>query len=201
MHDDGVSRRRLLAIGGGIAAATLAGCVGARRDPNYTPPTAAPQDEGGSGGSGAGAASGGPERVESATVAMLATSDGAQIFDPDVVWLAPGGTITWVNESGTHSSTAYAPANDKPNRIPEGAESWDSGILTGQGAEFSQTFETAGVYDYYCLPHEALGMVGTVVVGEPGAEGQPGLAPPQSDLPEGARTELERLNGVVAEQL
>ncbi|HKJ57739.1 MAG TPA: plastocyanin/azurin family copper-binding protein [Halobacteriales archaeon] len=197
MHDDGVTRRRLLSAGGGIAIGALAGCVGAQRDPNYTPPTEAPQD-GGQGGDGGG---GGPTRSASATVNMVSTSDGDQIFDPDLVWLEVGGTVTWVNESGTHSTTAYAEANDKPNRIPSGAEAWDSGILTQTGTEFSHTFETEGVYDYYCIPHEALGMIGTVVVGEPSAEGQPGLAPPQSDLPEGARTELERLNAAVAEQL
>ena len=201
MHDDGVTRRRLLGVGSGIATAALAGCVGARRDPNYTPPTEAPQEAGGGGTGGAGDASGGPDRVSSARVAMTATSDGSQVFDPDLVWLEPGGTITWFIESGTHSATAYAPANDKPNRIPEGAEAWDSGILTEQGAEFSHTFDAEGVYDYYCLPHEALGMVGTVVVGEPSAANQPGLAPPQSSLPGGAAAEIERLNAAVSGQL
>jgi plastocyanin len=198
MQHDTTTRRRLLALTGGVAAATLAGCVGAQRDPNYTPPTEAPQDEGESDGQGG---SGGPTMASSASVEMTTTPDGAQVFDPDLVWLEPGGTITFVNESGTHSATAYAEANDKPGRIPSGAEAWDSGILTDQGAEFSHTFETEGVYDYYCIPHEALGMTGTVVVGEPSAEGQPGLAPPQDSLPDGARTEIEGLNGLVEEQL
>ena len=28
-----------------------------------------------------------------------------------------------------------------------------------------------GVYDYFCLPHEAAGMVGRIVVGRPGGPG------------------------------
>ena len=205
MHDDATTRRRLLAAGGGIATAAIvgtAGCVGARRDPNYTPPTEAPQDEGQSGGEGqTGGSSGGPSRSAAATVNMVSTSGGDQVFDPDVVWLEAGGTVTFVNESGSHSATAYAEANGKPNRIPEGAAAFDSGFLAEQGAEFEHTFETEGVYDYFCIPHEALGMVGTIVVGEPSPDGQPGLAPPQDSLPGDAATEIERLNGVVTDQL
>jgi plastocyanin len=132
---------------------------------------------------------------------MVSTSGGDQIFDPEVVWLEPGGTVTFVLESGTHSATAYAEANDKPSRIPDGAEAFDSGILTEQGAEFQHTFETEGVYDYFCLPHEALGMIGTVVVGSPSPDGQPGLAPPQDSLPGDAPGAIERLNETVRGQL
>ena len=205
MYDDATTRRRLLAAGGGIATvaiAGLAGCVGAQRDPNYTPPTEAPQDEGQSGGGGAtDGGGGGPSRSASATVNMVSTSGGDQVFEPDVVWLEAGGTVTFVNESGTHSATAYAEANDKPKRIPDGAEAFDSGLKTEQGAEFTHTFETEGVYDYFCLPHEALGMIGTIVVGSPSPEGQPGLAPPQDSLPGDAAAAIERLNGAVSEQL
>ncbi len=49
------------------------------------------------------------------------------------------------------------------------------------------TLETEGVYDYYCIPHEMLGMVGRIVVGEP--HGGPGTTPPES-LPPAARESL-----------
>lgn len=201
MHADATTRRRLLAIGGGIAAAALAGCVGASQDPDYTPPTEAPQEDGQGGGEAQTGGGDGPSRSASATVDMVSTSGGDQVFDPDVVWLEAGGTVTFVNESGTHSATAYAEANGKPDRIPSGAEAFDSGTLVEEGAEFSHTFETEGVYDYYCIPHEALGMIGTIVVGNPDPEGQPGLAPAQGSLPGGAAEEIERLNGAVAERL
>lgn len=201
-YDAGTTRRRLLAASGGIATvamAGIAGCVGAQRDPNYTPPTEAPQDEGQGGGEGA--AEGGPTRSANATVNMISTAGGDQIFDPEVGWLEAGGTVTFVIESGAHSATAYAEANGKPNRIPSSAEAFDSGILSEQGAEFAHTFETEGVYDYYCIPHEAVGMIGTIVVGNPSPDDQPGLAPPQDSLPDGAATEIDRLNGVVSGQL
>lgn len=130
----------------------------------------------------------------SAEVGMVTTDDGGQHFAPHVVWVEPGGTVTWTLESGVHTTTAYAPENGKPRRIPEGAAAWDSGTMTAQGATFSHTFRTAGVYDYVCLPHESMGMVGTVVVGEPDVHHQPGMEPPDGSLPAGARQRLVDLN-------
>jgi hypothetical protein len=52
------------------------------------------------------------------------------------------------------------------------------------GAYFDVTFTVEGVYDYYCLPHEAAGMVGRIVVGQPSGPG----ALPVRLLQESART-------------
>jgi hypothetical protein len=109
--------------------------------------------------------------------------------------------VTWTNESGSHSATAYAPANDRPRRVPEAAEAFDSGTLTEEGATFEHTFEEPGVYDYYCTPHESTGMIGSVIVGEPEAHGQPGLAEAQDEIPEGAREKIHSLNEKVNEAL
>jgi hypothetical protein len=37
-------------------------------------------------------------------------------------------------------------------------------IEGGSGGTFSFTFEETGTYDYYCIPHEDLGMTGSVTV-------------------------------------
>ncbi len=96
----------------------------------------------------------------------MVTEGNEFYFDPIGVQVEPGTTVRFINESGQHSSTAYSEENDKPQRIPEGAESWDSGILTEEGATFEVTLTEEGVYDYYCIPHETLGMVGRIVVGD-----------------------------------
>ncbi|WP_336326537.1 cupredoxin domain-containing protein [Halovenus sp. HT40] len=145
---------------------------------------------------------GSPEEPSATAEVSLQTEGDQHHFAPHMVWVEPGGTVTWVSESGQHDAVAYHPDNgDKPLRIPEGAESWDSGLLTEAGETFSHTFETEGVYDYFCTPHEAVGMVGTVIVGEPDAHGQPALEEPQESLPDGARTELEDLGQSVNEAL
>jgi hypothetical protein len=42
---------------------------------------------------------------------------------------------------------------------------WDSGMIEGgSGGTFSFTFEEPGTYDYFCIPHESLGMIGSVTV-------------------------------------
>lgn len=135
--------------------------------------------------------------AESVEVGMLTTADGGHHFDPHVAWVEPGGTVTWTLESGIHTTTAYAPVNDRPRRIPEGTEPWDSGTMAEQGATYECTFGTEGVYDYVCLPHEGVGMVGSVLVGEPDPHDQPGMEDPASSLPEGARQRLTALNETV----
>ena len=127
-------------------------------------------------------------------VRMVTTDDGGYHFRPHVVRLEPGETVRWELASGAHTTTAYHPANgDRPARIPEGAEPWHSEFLTEEGrTTFERTFTVEGVYDYFCIPHEGYGMVGTLVVGE--AHAGPGLSEPASILPDAARAKIRELN-------
>lgn len=114
-------------------------------------------------------------------------------FEPHIVHIAVGGTVTWVNKSGRHGVAAYHPRNDRQRRIPNEASSWSSGPLTGDES-FSHTFEIEGVYDYYCPPHEGMGMIGSIVVGNPSVEDQPGLKSPANMPTSKVSTKLEELN-------
>ncbi|WP_121743658.1 plastocyanin/azurin family copper-binding protein [Natronorubrum halophilum] len=134
---------------------------------------------------------------ESVAEVTMVTNDYGTHFEPHVAEIEPGETITWTLESGSHTTTAYAPANDKPQRIPDDAKAWDSGEVDDQGATFEHTFETEGVYDYYCRPHENTGMLGCVVVGDPRLDDQPGMAEPQSELPDGTHEKIRELNEMV----
>ncbi|WP_267641650.1 plastocyanin/azurin family copper-binding protein [Haloarchaeobius amylolyticus] len=209
------TRRTVLKAAGGASLLALAGCLGGdgAGDATSTDTTADEQEStdttDGSGekndeqtddGHDHGH-SGAPESPSKQATVTMKTTDSGQHFDPHVVWVEQGGTVTFDLESGAHSATAYAPANDKPRRIPEDAESWDSGTLSETGKTFEHTFETTGVYDYYCIPHEGMGMLGSVIVGEPDTEGQPGLTEPQSELPEGARSKITQLNETCMEVL
>jgi len=74
-------------------------------------------------------------------------------FDPANITIEPGTTVTWVQSGNRpHTTTSYD-------------ELWNSGIIAGgSGGTFSFTFDEPGTYDYFCIPHEALGMVGSVMV-------------------------------------
>jgi plastocyanin len=113
--------------------------------------------------------------ASTAVIDMRSDAQGARVwFDPIGLYVEPGTTVRWVVRENVHTTTAYHPSNDKHSlRIPEGAESWDSGYLVEPGKHFDITLTVPGVYDYYCTPHEGAGMVGRIVVGRargPGSE-------------------------------
>ncbi|MFC6988600.1 plastocyanin/azurin family copper-binding protein [Haloplanus sp. GCM10025708] len=102
------------------------------------------------------------------------------VFDPDEITIAPGDTVVWENVGTVgHSVTAYE------DEIPEDAEYFASGGFDSEqaarnaypqqgdiagGESYEHTFEVTGDYEYFCIPHEAVGMVGTVTVQEGGAQ-------------------------------
>jgi plastocyanin len=102
---------------------------------------------------------------------MQGNTDGSHVwFDPLGLRIQPGQTIRWLNldPGNSHTATAYHPKNFKrPLRIPEGAKPWNSDYLL-PNETFSVTLTVEGVYDFYCIPHEHAGMVGRIIVGEPG---------------------------------
>lgn len=89
-----------------------------------------------------------------------------------------GETVVWGNTSSrAHTVTAFG------GQLPEGAayfasggfdsrnaatEAWQSGLEGGiaPGDTYEHTFEVAGEFPYYCIPHIAAGMKGTVVVSD-----------------------------------
>jgi plastocyanin len=104
---------------------------------------------------------------------MLSDPLGTKVgFDPIGIHIEPGQTVRWIVQSNVHTTTAYHPRNDHHSlRIPERAEPWDSHYLVNPGSHFEVTLSVPGVYDYFCLPHEAAGMVGRIVVGQPQGPG------------------------------
>ncbi len=106
-------------------------------------------------------------------IRMQSDPQGAEVwFDPVGVLAASGDTVRWTVAANVHTATAYHPRNAGHSlRIPESAAPWDSGFLVNPGDHFAVTLTAEGVYDYYCTPHEAAGMVGRIVVGRGGGPG------------------------------
>ncbi len=142
-------------------------------------------------------------------IEMRSNLAGSRVwFDPIGVFVTPGTTVRWIVRQNVHTTTAYHPNNAHHSlRIPESAAAWDSGFLVNPGDHFDVTLTTPGVYDYYCMPHEAAGMVGRIVVGAaggPGARsfdywvGKPGTRD-WLDVPAAARQAFPSIAQVVAE--
>jgi plastocyanin len=84
-------------------------------------------------------------------------------FVPQEFTVPAGGTVLWVWVGNGH--------NVKPRSggLPDGADwSGTPGPNTrtfGEGYRYSHTFEVAGEYEYRCVPHGSVGMVGSFTVG------------------------------------
>ena len=91
--------------------------------------------------------------ADNATVMMA----GDLRYEPAVIDVPVGGTVTWQNDGITqHTVTAVG-----EDREPSGA--FDSGTVIGTGT-FSVTFDEPGSYLYLCRFHHDEEMVGLVVV-------------------------------------
>ncbi|MFB6284704.1 MAG: plastocyanin/azurin family copper-binding protein [Halobacteria archaeon] len=107
------------------------------------------------------------------TVGMY-SKNGVHYFDPIGLKISKGDTVKFVIKSGNHSSTAYKKGNGgaKNTLIPKGADAWDTGTLSGKGSSGTNTFNTKGTFDYFCIPHKQLGMTARIVVDKPGGPGE-----------------------------
>lgn len=181
------TRRALLRGTGLLAIGGLAGCQSAG-EPESTPTeTATPT----------------ATQARPSDVGATCSSEGTDFrFSPGIQQVEVGKTVKWSGASQCkQQSVAYHPDNDAPLRIPEDAQPWESPVLK-TGESFEHTLETEGVYNYFGL-YEQFGQVGIVIVGDPAPDpkAEPGLAEPQEDIPEEARTALGDLIADAEEQL
>lgn len=134
-------------------------------------------------------------------ITMRGTARGERVwFDPRGLAAAPGTTIRFVNRDpgNSHTATAFHPAIlDRVRRIPKAAEPWDSGFLL-PGESFAVTLTAPGVYDFYCQPHEAMGMAGRIVIGTPDMPGWEGPSADTADTDEVLRAALPSVEDILA---
>jgi len=98
----------------------------------------------------------GPQHMPPAGRVVEVGAHDKRGFDPKTITVEPGTTVRWTNHGQErHTVTAR---NGR----------FDSGPMA-PGSSYSVTFVTPGTYEYFCKPHEKMGMVGTVVVGRPRA--------------------------------
>lgn len=85
-------------------------------------------------------------------------------FEPTGLAIEPGDTVQFNMPTPHHNVNAYHPAFGYRQRVPEAAPPYSSPILA-PGEYWLYSFETEGVHNIMCAPHELFGMVGTIVVG------------------------------------
>lgn len=100
-------------------------------------------------------------------------------FDPGTVTVRVGETLRFVNDSSqAHTVTAYEES------LPEGIDFFASGGFDDEesardgvarglitpGESFEISFSAPGEVRYFCIPHEAVGMTGVIVVEQTNAD-------------------------------
>ena len=83
--------------------------------------------------------------------------EGAMVFEPALVKVAPGDTVKFVATDKGHNAETIKgmlPADATP-------------FLGKNGEDVAVTFDKPGIYGIKCLPHYGMGMVAMVVVGTP----------------------------------
>ncbi len=89
-------------------------------------------------------------------------------FQPETVTVTVGDVVEWRNTSNLRHTVTADPAEAAYRgdvHLPEGAEPFNSGFIE-PGDTWQHTFEVPGTYRYFCIPHEATGMIAEVVVEE-----------------------------------
>lgn len=76
-------------------------------------------------------------------------------FSPSTVTVSAGTAVRWIN---------VTPGSVLHTVTPDGHNEWSAANLSSEGATFIHTFDTPGTYAYYCDPHLAQGMTGTITV-------------------------------------
>ncbi len=83
-------------------------------------------------------------------------SDGVMVFEPSVLRVQVGDSVTFKATDAGHNSASIA------GMIPSGAESWDGEM----SQDITITFAEEGTYVYQCTPHLMMAMVGVITVGD-----------------------------------
>lgn len=112
-------------------------------------------------GSSSGSSTNGCKASNATATTSVTVSDFK--FTPSCILVTAGQTVTWTNGTDpvhTVTSDSGAPVT------------FDSGPLGANGT-FSFTFSSPETVGYHCIPHQAMGMVGTVVVQAAGNAASP----------------------------
>ena len=91
------------------------------------------------------------------TVKMLNQgSTGVMVFEPAVLKINIGDTVTFVATDAAHNSASI------PGMLPPNATAWNGQL----SRDISVTFDIPGIYGYQCTPHAMMAMVGIIQVGD-----------------------------------
>jgi plastocyanin len=107
-----------------------------------------------------------PALAQGKTVDVSMKQSPKMVFVPASVTIKAGDTVKWTNPYNITHTVTFDPAQAQTASdvsLPAGVAPFGSADIEEEGT-FSHTFTEKGTYKYVCKYHEAMGMVGTVIV-------------------------------------
>ncbi|ANK88077.1 MULTISPECIES: pseudoazurin [Rhizobium] len=83
-------------------------------------------------------------------------ADGAMVFEPGFLKIAPGDTITFIPTDKSHNVETFK------GLIPDGVAEFKS----KPNEQYQAKFDVPGAYVVKCTPHAGMGMVALIQVGD-----------------------------------
>ncbi|OWV89936.1 pseudoazurin [Rhizobium sp. R635] len=83
-------------------------------------------------------------------------TDGAMVFEPGVLKIAPGDTVTFIPTDKSHNVETFK------GLIPDGVAEFKS----KPNEQYQTKFDVPGAYVLKCTPHVGMGMVALIQVGD-----------------------------------
>ena len=95
-----------------------------------------------------------PSLAADVTIEMLnKDADGNRmVYSQEIAKIEVGDTVTWLPATKGHNVEMISSPNDMK-------------FKSKNGKEAKITFDTSGIYYYWCTPHKGMGMIGLIVVG------------------------------------
>ena len=109
-----------------------------------------------------------PEFAKDYTIKQISDPAGNKpyYFSPDNLTIQPGDTVNFIDAQDDMHDVMFV-------EVPKGVnEMIMSPMSEKEGDKFSYTFTVPGTYKFHCHPHEALGMTGTLIVGQASKPGE-----------------------------
>src|SRR4051794_5812607 len=94
-------------------------------------------------------------------------AEGAMVFEPALIKVAPGDSVKFVSTDKGHNAETIK------GMLPDGGTTF----VGKMGEDVAVKFDQAGIYGVKCAPHYGMGMVAMVVVGPPANEEQAKAVP------------------------
>jgi len=102
------------------------------------------------------APAGGGNGSGAAVAEWTINSVGSTSWTPSTLTINAGDTVRWVNTGGFHNVVLEGPEGfERPDVV---------GVPPGDGWPVMEVLDTPGSYNFYCRPHRAAGMTGTITV-------------------------------------